>query len=126
MEFGVRSSMFETLKLVYRAKPKTLAFLVFLIISLTILYIFSIWQLDLISVLPVWNTPAFLVVMQQQGLTNYAQSYFECWLWKTTVGEAYNDLLFLNFVSFYGTVIVFVILSYWTICQIRKMGKSKC
>jgi hypothetical protein len=72
--------------------------------------------------------------MQQQGLTNYAQSYFECWLWKTTVGEAYNDLLFLNFndllflnfVSFYGTVIVFVILSYWTICQIRKMGKSKC
>lgn len=72
-----------------------------LIASAAFIHILSLWQLDLIAVLPVWNTPLFQQVLAQQGLTNYAEGYFQCWIWRTTVGAAYDTLFFLNFLSFW-------------------------
>ena len=109
--------MFETLKLVFKAKPKTLAFLVLLVVSFAILHMFSVWQLETIVGEPVW------VAGWSHPNGRLADDPWECWVWHTSCGEAYNDLLFLNFVSFYGTVIVFVILLCWVISEIRKMGK---
>jgi len=111
------SPRLETLKLLYKAKPKTLAFLVFLIISLTVVHFFSQWQLDIIVCPPVWSSG------WSHPIGRYADDYFQCWIWKTTVGEAYDVLFFLNFASFYGTIIIFAIMLGWIISQIRKMGK---
>jgi hypothetical protein len=105
--------MLETLKLVFKAKPKTLALLVFLIVSFAILHMFSVWQLDLICSSPVWK-PGW---SHPNG--RYADDPFECWLWRTTVGEAYNVLLFLNFISLYGTITSFIILLYYAMKSLR-------
>jgi hypothetical protein len=75
------------------------------------LHIFSLWQLDLISVLPVWNTPLFLVVMQQQSVSVYSRAYFQCFIWKTTVGQAYDTLFMINFLSFW---LLFLALWFWS------------
>jgi len=111
--------MFETLKLLYKAKPKTLAFLVFLIVSFTILHTFSQWQLDLIVCPPVWST------RWSHPTGRYADDYFQCWIWKTTVGSAYDVLFFLNFLSFYGVIIVFCVMLYRILETLKKMGKLK-
>ncbi|MEM2107849.1 MAG: hypothetical protein QXL10_00995 [Candidatus Bathyarchaeia archaeon] len=74
------------------------------------LHIFSLWQLDLINVLPVWNTPLFLEVLRQQGLSVYADGYFQCFLWKTSVGMAYDVLFAVNFMSFW---LLFAALWFW-------------
>lgn len=73
------------------------------IISSVALLFFGIWQLDLIMVGPVWGEGWC------HPVGRYADDYFECWLWKTTVGEAYNVLLFLIFVAFW-----LLFLSVWT------------
>ncbi|MBT0160769.1 hypothetical protein G4O51_12385 [Candidatus Bathyarchaeota archaeon A05DMB-2] len=68
------------------------------------LHIFSLWQLDLICVGPVWGygwTPP---------QPRYAEQYFQCWLWKTTIGEAYDVLFFVNFLSFW---VLFAALWFW-------------
>ncbi len=75
------------------------------------LHIFSLWQLDLINVLPVWNTPLFLVVMQQQSVSVYSRAYFQCFVWKTTVGQAYDTLFMVNFLSFW---LLFLALWFWS------------
>jgi len=109
--------MLETLKLLCKAKPKLLAFLVFLIVSFQIVHFFSQWQLDMIVCPPVWSSG------WSHPIGRYADEPFQCWIWHTTMGEAYDTLFFLNFASHYGTIIVFIILLYWIISQMRKMGK---
>lgn len=110
------TSIFETLTYkLLRKKPskketRILALFVFLIVSFSILHMFSIWQLDIICVTPVWNTQRFI---QEVNGNIYSQCPFQCWLWRTTIGEAYDILFFLNFLSFYGTIIIFVIMLYW-------------
>lgn len=79
-------------------------------VSAAFLHVFSLWQLDLINVLPVWNTPLFLNVLQQQGLTVYSEGYFQCFLWKTSVGMAYDVLFTVNFASFW---LLFLALWFW-------------
>jgi hypothetical protein len=95
-----------SLKAFAKSKPKTFAALVFLIVSFAILHMFSVWQLDIICVDPVWKYG------WKQPEPRYADQPFQCWLWRTTIGEAYDTLLFLNFVGFYGTVVCFVYLLY--------------
>jgi hypothetical protein len=114
--------MFETLKLLYRAKPKILSLLVFLIVSFAILHMFSVWQLDLVVRPPVWDYGWV------QPSPRYADQYFQCWIWRTAVGEAYDTLFFLNFISFYGVIIIFVILLYYAIKTLKKeaLSASKC
>lgn len=97
---------------------KAIALLVLLVTSLAILHMFSVWQLDLICVGPVWSSGW----CHPEG--RYADDYFQCWLWRTTIGEAYDTLLFLNFVSFYGLIMVFSIMLYGVI-QTLKKGKRK-
>ena len=75
-----------------------------------ILMLFGIWQLDLICVGPVWHTWGFVTWFINSNLPVYASEYFECWLWKTTVGEAYNTLLFLIFISWW---ILLISLWFW-------------
>ena len=108
--------MFETLKLLYRAKPKTLAFLVLLVVSFAILHMFSVWQLETIVIGPVWATG------WSHPNGRLADDPWECWIWRTSCGEAYNTLLFLNFVSFYGIIVIFVILLY---CAMKTLKRTK-
>ena len=84
--------------------PKMFSVLVFLIVSFAILHMFSVWQLDLIVVAPVWSYG------WTQPQPRYADQYFQCWIWRTTIGEAYDVLFFLNFISFYGVIACFVYL----------------
>lgn len=97
-------SLLFSVKKLAKKKPKIFAALVFLIVSFAILHMFSVWQTDIICVAPVWNYGWV------QPQPRYADQPFQCWIWHTTIGEAYDTLLFLNFVSFYGTILCFVYL----------------
>ena len=103
-------------KALAKSKPKTVATLVFLIVSFAILHMFSVWQLDLIVCPPVWNYGWI------QPSPRYADQPFHCWLWHTTIGEAYDTLFFLNFISFYGTIVCFIYLLK-EILKVKKYGK---
>jgi hypothetical protein len=107
--------VFETLKLLYRAKPEILSLLVFLVVGFAVLHMFSVWQLDLIVSPPVWSYG------WTQPSPRYADQYFQCWLWRTTVGEAYDVLFFLNFASFYGVIVVFCVMLYWILKTLKRM-----
>ena len=69
-----------------------------------LLMIFGIWQLDLICVNPVWQ------VGWCHSIGRFADDYFQCWLWKTTVGQAYDTLWFLIFTSWW---ILLISLWFW-------------
>jgi hypothetical protein len=71
------------------------------------------WQLDIICVDPVW-APGW-----SHPTGRYADEPFQCWLWRTSVGEAYDVLFFLNLLSFYGVIIVFVIMLEWAVSTVR-------
>lgn len=74
------------------------------IISAIFLNLFGLWQLDIIVSGPVWSAGwAHL-----NG--KYADMYFQCWLWKTTIGGAYDVLFFLIFLSI---CVMFVSLWFW-------------
>ncbi len=73
------------------------------------LLFFSLWQLDIIVSGPVWH----------QNLDGsgwhapngaYANDYFQCFLWKTTIGEAYDTLFLLMFISF---IVLFASAFFW-------------
>jgi len=66
------------------------------------LMMFGIWQLDLICGPPVWHYDWI-----HPG--RYADDPFQCWLWHTTIGEAYDTLLFCIFISFW-----LLLMSVWT------------
>jgi hypothetical protein len=107
-------SPFETVKHLFISKRKTLVFLVFLIVSLAILHMFSTWQLDMIACSPVWSSG------WSHPNGRYADDYFQCWIWKTSVGTAYDTFFFLNFISFYGTIATFIILLYYTMNTLKR------
>jgi hypothetical protein len=83
------------------------------IISSVCILFFSIWQLDLIVSGPVWwSSEPF---GQGYGWSHieggaYANDYFQCFLWKTTVGQAYDTLFMLIFISF---IILFISAYFW-------------
>jgi hypothetical protein len=80
-------------------------------IAICILF-FSLWQLDLIVSGPVWWSSA------EHGLGTgwshlngaYANDYFQCFLWQTTIGQAYDTLFMLIFISF---IILFASAFFW-------------
>jgi len=85
--------------------------IVMLVVS-AFLQIFSLWQLDLIVCNPVWDTPDFLEDLKRKGITEYQTEYFQCFIWKTTIGQAYDTLFLINhlayWVAFASTIVVFV------------------
>ncbi|MDR1992627.1 MAG: hypothetical protein LBQ98_03885 [Nitrososphaerota archaeon] len=82
-----------------------------IIASVCILF-FSIWQLDMIVSGPVWWSS------EEQGMGYgwshpngaYANDYFQCFMWKTTIGQAYDTLFMLIFISF---IVMFLSAYFW-------------
>jgi hypothetical protein len=81
-----------------------------IMISICILF-FSLWQLDLIVSGPVWwsdtNTGRG---WGWAGPGPYADNYFQCFFWRTTVGQAYDSLFMLIFISF---IVLFASAFFW-------------
>jgi len=72
------------------------------------LLFFGIWQLDLIVSGPVWWSANGSGWSHPNGA--YADDYFQCFLWKTTIGQAYDTLFLLIFISF---IVLFVSVFLW-------------
>ncbi len=76
------------------------------------LLFFSLWQLDLIVSGPVWWSS--LPHGQGIGWSHldgaYSNDYFQCFLWKTTIGQAYDTLFMLIFISF---ILLFASTFFW-------------
>jgi hypothetical protein len=72
------------------------------------LLLFSLWQLDLIVSGAVWWSEGGIGWSHPNGA--YADDDFQCFLWKTTVGQAYDTLFLLIFVSF---ILLFVSVFFW-------------
>lgn len=75
---------------------------------------FTLWQLDIIVSGPVWH-----VNLDGSGWAwhngAYAAAPFQCFLWRTTIGAAYDTLFLLNWlVTLAGGVLIFLSLWYWT------------
>jgi hypothetical protein len=76
------------------------------------LLFFGLWQLDLIMSGPVrWSS-----LPQGQGVGwshpngAYSNDYFQCFLWKTTIGQAYDTFFMLIFISF---IVIFASAFFW-------------
>jgi hypothetical protein len=78
------------------------------------LLFFSLWQLDLIVSGPVWWSEGGVGWSHPRGA--YADDYFQSFVWKTTVGQAYDTLFLLIFISF---IVLFVSVFFWP----RKRGR---
>ena len=74
------------------------------------LLFFSLWQLDLIVSGPVWWASSYGQGWSWPGPGPYADSYFQCFLWQTTIGQAYDTLFMLIFISF---IVVFASAYFW-------------
>jgi hypothetical protein len=79
------------------------------IIAVCILF-FSLWQLDLIVSGPVWYSNPDGSGWNWHGPGPYADNYFQCFFWKTTIGQAYDTLFMLIFISF---VVMFASAYFW-------------
>jgi len=82
------------------------------IIAAVCILFFSIWQLDIIVSGPVWWSSA----EQGSGFGwshpegAYANDYFQCFFWKTTIGQAYDTLFMLIFIAF---IVMFLSAYFW-------------
>jgi hypothetical protein len=75
------------------------------------LLFFSLWQLDMIVSGPVWwESSPYGQGWSWSGPGAYSKDYFQCFLWKTTVGQAYDTLFLLIFISF---IILFASAFFW-------------
>ncbi len=73
--------------------------------------VFGLWQLDLIVCGPVWWGDA---THGWSIASRYADQYFQCFFWKTTVGQAYDTLFMIIFFSgVLPLVLLFVSLWFW-------------
>jgi len=94
-----------------RVQSSPILNIVGMIVSVCILF-FSIWQLDLIVSGPVWWSSADKGTgfgwSHPDGA--YANDYFQCFFWKTTIGQAYDTLFLLIFVAF---IVMFLSAYFW-------------
>jgi hypothetical protein len=82
------------------------------VIAAVCILFFSLWQLDLIVSGPVWWSS------EEKGLGYgwshpsgaYSNDYFQCFVWKTTIGQAYDTLFMLVFISF---IVMFLSAYFW-------------
>jgi hypothetical protein len=84
------------------------------------LLFFSLWQLDIIVSGPVWHQNPDGTGWFWPGPGPYASEEFQCFLWKTTIGEAYDTLFMLIFISF---IILFVSAFLWP--RVRRQEKNQ-
>lgn len=82
------------------------------VIAAVCILFFSLWQLDLIVSGPVWWSSGEggtgIGWSHQNGA--YSTDYFQCFFWKTTIGQAYDTLFMLIFISF---VVLFLSAYFW-------------
>lgn len=75
--------------------------------------LFAIWQLDIIVSGPVWWQSIDGVGWSHPNGA-YQYDYFQCFLWKTTVGMAYDTLFtMICVIPVLGAIILFLSLWYW-------------
>ena len=74
------------------------------------LLFFSLWQLDIIVSGPVWYQNLDGSGWSWPGPGAYSNDYFQCFLWKTTIGQAYDTLFLLIFISF---IVLFASAFFW-------------
>jgi MFS family permease len=81
------------------------------------LLFFSLWQLDLIVSGPVWwqSSPNGRG-WSWSGPGAYAKDYFQCFIWKTTVGQAYDTFFMLIFISF---ILLFASAFFWPRSRVK-------
>jgi hypothetical protein len=92
-----------------------------LMVAIGLLF-FSLWQLDLIVSGPVWwEYSPDGVGWSWQGPGAYAKEFFQCFIWKTTIGQAYDTLFMLVFISF---IIMFASAFFWPKAQ-QKTAKPQ-
>ncbi len=83
----------------------------------TCLLFFSLWQLDLIVSGPVWwQASPYGTGWSWPGPGAYAKDYFQCFIWKTTIGQAYDTLFMLVFISF---IVLFASAFFWPHARIK-------
>jgi hypothetical protein len=86
------------------------------------LLFFSLWQLDLIVSGPVWwEASAGGQGWNWPGPGAYANDYFQCFLWKTTVGQAYDTLFLMIFISF---IVLFASAFFWPRWRIKNESEA--
>ncbi len=78
------------------------------------LLFFSLWQLDLIVSGPVWWSQNGVGWSHPNGA--YSDDYFQSFVWKTSVGQAYDTLFLLIFISF---ILLFVSVFFWPRKRVR-------
>ena len=75
------------------------------------LLLFSLWQLDLIVSGPVWwEASPTGQGWSWPGPGAYSNDYFQSFLWKTTIGQAYDTLFLMIFISF---IVLFASAFFW-------------
>jgi hypothetical protein len=83
----------------------------------TCLLFFSLWQLDLIVSGPVWwQASSGGAGWSWPGPGAYSKDYFQCFLWKTTIGQAYDTLFMLVFISF---IVLFASAFFWPHARVK-------
>ena len=77
--------------------------------------LFGLWQLDLIVSGPVWwEASPTGMGWAWYGPGAYQRAYFQCFLWKTTVGMAYDVLFTIIFLSaVLPSILLFISIWYW-------------
>jgi hypothetical protein len=79
------------------------------------LLFFSLWQLDLIVSGPVWWSANGYGWSHPNGA--YSNDYFQCFLWKTTIGQAYDTLFLIIFISF---IVLFASAFFWPRWRVKQ------
>jgi hypothetical protein len=91
-------------------KTSAIINLIGVMVSIGLLF-FSLWQLDLIVSGPVWwESSATGPGWNWPGPGAYANNYFQCFIWQTTIGQAYDTLFMLVFISF---IVLFASAYFW-------------
>ena len=95
---------------------KNIAGIIFGFMLSTFGSLFALWQLDIIVSGPVWwsSSPHGQGIGWTHLNGAYSNDYFQCFLWKTTIGQAYDTLFLLNFaLPLIGLVILFISIWFW-------------
>lgn len=93
-------------------------------VSLLITY-HGIHQLDIIEVDPTWTTQPWIKWFLGTGYENYSDVPFQCGLWKTTIGMAYDVYLSYPIVGWFLLLISMFIFTISLVFLLRRRWKHK-
>jgi len=85
----------------------------------------GIHQIDIICVDPVWDTQPFIIKFHKIGLPNYSNWDFQCGLWHTTIGMAYDVYLSYPVIGWFTLLISMSLFTISLIFLLRRRWKHK-